>query len=91
MKMILPFAAVGVFALGGCNTVVTSDMQAALAQACPIVALVQADTALKLNADQKAALTAIELACPPNPPPTSTLVAASDILSAYAILAPLVH
>lgn len=86
-------AAVAAFGLSGCQTIspaVSSDMQAALSKACPVIALVQADAALKLNTYQKAALTSLELACAPNPAPTSTIVIAGDILSAYAILAPLI-
>ena len=91
-KILILSGLVSGLALSGCATVspvVSQDMQNALATACPIIALVQADTAIKLNTYQKAALTSLELACPPNPPPTSSLIIAGDILSAYAILQPL--
>jgi len=75
---------------GTLNSTATADMQNALAVACPIVGVVQAST-LPLSGAQKAALSTLTLACPPNPPPTSALIMAEDIISAYTILQPLLQ
>jgi hypothetical protein len=89
--------ALGVIAasLAGCNVngsvaaSVSSDIQSALNVGCPILAAVQASS-LSLNSTQKTAETALALACPPNPAPTSAVIAAADLVSAYTILQPLV-
>ncbi len=68
----------------------TADVQQALGVGCPILAAVRA-SGPSLNAYQKAALNTLALACPPNPPPTSALVAIGDIVTAYATLEPLLN
>ncbi len=86
--------ALGCLSLAACtstgmlNPTASSDLQSALAVACPVLNVVQSSN-IALNAYQKSALTTLALACPPNPPPTSAIVAASDIVSAYTILQPL--
>jgi hypothetical protein len=83
-------------AMAGCNSnsavsvSVTSTIQAALNVGCPILATLQA-SGLSLNSTQKAAATVLALACPPNPAPTSAVVAVADLISAYTILQPLVR
>jgi hypothetical protein len=82
--------------LAGCNSngsvsvSVTSTIQAALNVGCPILATVQASN-LPLNSTQKASETVLALACPPNPAPTSAVVAVADLIAAYTILQPLVR
>jgi hypothetical protein len=82
--------------LAGCNSngsvsvSVASNIQSALNVGCPILATVQASN-LSLNSTQKASETVLALACPPNPAPTSALVAVADLISAYTILQPLVR
>jgi hypothetical protein len=81
--------------LAGCNSngavsvSVAGNIQAALNVGCPILASVQAAN-LSLNATQKASETVLALACPPNPAPTSAVVAVADLISAYTILQPLI-
>ena len=95
MKKII-IAALAASALVGCNAngqlnpQATADLNTALAQACPILNLVQGSN-LKLNKFQANGLATLALACPPNPPPTSALVATTDIIAAYELLAPLVN
>jgi len=74
---------------GTLDSTATANLQNALAVACPIIGAVQS-AGLPLNAAQSAALKTVTLACPPNPPPTSALLAVEDVLSAYAILQPLI-
>ena len=83
-------ALVGCNANGQLNPQATADLNTALAQACPILNLVQGSN-LKLNKFQANGLATLALACPPNPPPTSALVATTDIIAAYELLAPLVN
>jgi len=81
-------------ALAGCTSTgsvtpaVSADIVNALAIGCPIAAAIQI-SGLPLNAAEKAALATLALACPPNPPPTSAAVAATDIIAAYVALEPL--
>jgi hypothetical protein len=92
---VMALAGLALLGLAGCNsnatisTAVTSDIQAALNVGCPILAAVQASS-LKLSNAQHAAATTLALACPPNPPPTSAVVAAIDLVNAYTILQPLI-
>ena len=65
-----------------------ADIQTALNAACPVLAAVQS-AAVKPNARQVAAMNTLALACPPNPAPTNAVVAATDLLAAAQILAPL--
>jgi len=70
-----------------------TDVTDALAIACPVEAAVTAQLAadkIPLSAQAQAAFTLLNGLCPPNPPPTSAVVAAIDIVSAYAVLEPLV-
>lgn len=64
------------------------DVVAALALACPIAAVSQ--SVVPQNAKSQAAYGVLVSVCPPNPPPTSAIVAAADILNAYLVLKPLV-
>ena len=82
------FVLVGCAANGSINPTASNDIQQALAVSCPILATVQSSN-LPLNKYQKSALNVLALACPPNPPPTSAIVAVADIISAYAVLQPL--
>jgi hypothetical protein len=75
---------------GSVNVSVTSNIQSALNVGCPILAILQASN-LSLNSTQKASKTVLALACPPNPPPTSAVVAVADLIAAYTILQPLVR
>lgn len=81
--------------LAGCTTVgtlnatATANMNSALAVACPVLLVVESG-GLPMNAIQKASLQTLALACPPNPPPTSAVVAAVDIMAAYSALKPLI-
>ena len=86
---LVSLALTGCTSTGSLNAAATSDLQTALAAACPIVAVIQASP-LKLNAYQQAALATLQLACPPNPPPTSTVVAVGDLIAAYTTLQPLI-
>jgi hypothetical protein len=81
--------------LAGCNVAggigaAVTDVQSALAVGCPILNAVQASKPT-LNANQNAAMATLALACPPNPPPTSAVVAVADLISAYTILQPLIR
>ena len=78
----------GCSATGTLNPAMTSDIQAALSTGCPILGAVQA-SGLPLNKYQASAVATLALACPPNPPPTSAYVAASDLIAAYVTLQPL--
>lgn len=64
-----------------------TKLQSALSVGCPIAQAIQT-SGLKLNAGQTAALQSLELACPPNPPPDSAVIAIDDIIQAYLLLAP---
>ena len=74
----------------GLNVNAVADIQTALAVGCPIFSVVQS-TNPKLNAYQKSAAATLALACPPNPAPTSAIVAVADLISAYTILQPLIR
>lgn len=80
--------------LGGCsntgqlNGSAVGDVATAIAVGCPLLALIQ-KSGVKLNATQSAAAATLDLACPPNPPPTNAIVAGSDLIQAYTILKPL--
>lgn len=67
-----------------------TDVNSALATACPIIGVLQANPPA-MSAFQKQALAQLASACPPNPAPTNVVTAATDILAAYEALAPLVH
>ena len=71
------------------STTVQTDVNSALATACPIVGVIQANPPA-MSAFQKQALAQLASACPPNPAPTNVVTAATDILAAYEALAPLV-
>ena len=71
------------------STTVQTDVNSALATACPIVGVLQANPPA-MSAFQKQALAQLAGACPPNPAPTNVVTAATDILAAYEALAPLV-
>jgi hypothetical protein len=90
MKLALPGAlALACLSLAGCNSaLVQTDIAAALNYGCPVVAAVQAQNP-KLSNAQLAAEKSLALACPPNPPPTSIAVAASDLVGAASLLLPL--
>ncbi len=96
-KIAVPLAALAICALGlqGCATTgavsaaSATNIQTALGVGCPVLNVIQGSN-LTLNANQKAALSTLALACPPNPPPTTAVVAVTDLIEAYAILAPLV-
>ncbi len=81
-------------ALSGCNanltlnSTATTEMRDALAVGCPVLAAVKSLN-LSLDTYQQAAVNTLALVCPPNPPPTSALVAVEDIIAAYATLQPL--
>jgi hypothetical protein len=79
---------VGCASNGALSPAATSDIQQALAVGCPILGLIQSSS-LALNKYQKSALNTLALACPPNPPPTSAVVAVEDIIAAYTTLQPL--
>ena len=75
----------------GVNAVAAqADVNSALATACPIVGVIQANPPA-MSAFQKQALAQLAGACPPNAAPTNVVTAATDILAAYEALAPLVH
>ena len=65
-----------------------NDIASALAVGCPILATVKAMNP-KMTSVQSAAAKTLALACPPNSPPTSAMVAVADLVQAYAILQPL--
>ena len=75
---------------GSLNPSAEADIQNALAVGCPIVAAVQASS-LPLNSYEKSAVATLALVCPPNPPPTSAVIAAEDIISAYMTPEPLLN
>jgi hypothetical protein len=95
LALLASAAALACFALAGCaangtlNPSTDTAIQNALAVGCPIVATVQASS-LPLTSYEKSAVTTLALVCPPNPPPTSAVIAAEDIISAYMILEPLI-
>ncbi|MFZ1109876.1 MAG: hypothetical protein WAN43_16195 [Rhodomicrobium sp.] len=95
MKYAAIAGALALASLAGCATngaltpTAATDITTALAIGCPILSSVQG-SGLKLNASAKAAAATLALACPPNLPPTSAVVAAADLVSAYTILAPLI-
>lgn len=70
------------------NSAASRDMTTTLAVVCPVLAAIQSSS-LSLNANQSLAVRTLALACPPNPPPTSAVVAVEDVISAYLILRPL--
>ena len=88
-------AALACFALAGCaasgtlNPAAETAIQDALAVGCPSR---RGDSGFEPVAQQyeKSAVTTLALVCPPNPPPTSAVIAAEDIISAYMILEPLI-
>ena len=88
-------AALACFALAGCaangalNPSADAAIQNALSVGCPILAAVQASS-LPLNSVERSAVRTLALVCPPNPPPTSAVIAAEDIISAYLILGPVI-
>jgi hypothetical protein len=93
MASAIAFASVslaGCNVAGGVGAAAVTDVQSALAVGCPILNAVQASKPA-LNANQKAAMATLALACPPNPPPTSAVVAVADLISAYTILQPLIR
>ena len=67
---------------------VLADEQAALATVCPVVVVLNANPP-QMSAVQKTALAQLTSAC--NAPPTSGVMLAADILSAYEAILPLVH
>jgi hypothetical protein len=73
---------------GSLSVAAPKDIAAALAVGCPVLATVQT-LAPSMNAQQKAAASTLALACPPNPPPTSAIVAVTDLIAAYTTLQPL--
>jgi len=88
-KFIIGMGAIALGAsLAGCNAQVQTDVQAALAYGCPVLSAVQAQ-GIKLTNAQAAAVRSLALACPPQLPPTSITVAATDLVSAASILLPL--
>jgi len=72
------------------NPTATADLQHALATGCPILAGLQSSR-LPFDKYQESALNTLALVCPPNPPPTSALVAVADIIAAYTTLQPLLN
>ena len=80
---------VAALALNGCQPSATAvtDINTALATACPIVTVA---SAMKLNKTEAAALRTLELACPPNAPPTNEATVIADVVEAYALLKPLI-
>jgi hypothetical protein len=83
-----PLLLCGCTATGALDAAAASDVQAALDVGCPVLNVVQSSN-LRLNAIQKSALATLVTACPPNPPPTSAVVAAADLIAAYTTLQPL--
>lgn len=87
-------AALGCVMLVGCaaniglSATATADLQQSLAVGCPILGAIQSSS-LPLNKYQKSALSTLALVCPPNPPPTSAVVAVADVIAAYTTLQPL--
>jgi hypothetical protein len=81
---------IGCAANGALNPAATNDLQQALTAGCPILGALQS-SGLPLNKYQKSALATLALACPPNPPPTSAIIAAADIIAAYTTLQPLLN
>ena len=67
-------------------TAETSDVTAALAIGCPILVAVRAAKPT-LSTTHQAAAAALALACPPNAPPTSAVVAVVDPIFARTKLA----
>jgi hypothetical protein len=65
-----------------------SDIDTALAVACPVAAALSGK--VPSDADSQAAYSLLVSLCPPNAPPTNAVVAALDILNAYEVLKPLV-
>ena len=80
---------VGCTSTGALNPTATTDIQTALSVGCPILATVNA-LAITPNKTQIAALKTLALACPPNLPPTSAIVAVTDVIAAYELLQPLI-
>ena len=66
---------------------VLADEQAALATVCPAIVVLNANPP-QMSAVQKTALAQLTSAC--NAPPTSGVMLAADILSAYEALRPLI-
>jgi hypothetical protein len=72
-----------------CSDQARSDMTATLATICPVATSDQAVAlSIHFSRQETTAWKLIELACPPNPPPTSIAVAAIDIVNAAALLEP---
>ena len=100
MNKLVIVAALAV-ALAGCNAqqaanlqlTVDTDVDTALAVICPVVAQVEAAQAAGTldapNTNVKAALRALDAACPPNLPPTSLVTATSALIQAYVAIEPL--
>ena len=75
-------------AAGALAPTAQSDINTALAVACPVVAALNGKT--PSDSDSQAAYSLLASLCPPNAPPTNAVVAALDILNAYEVLKPLV-
>jgi hypothetical protein len=72
---------------GGLLPPATNDVNAALAQACPVLAVL---AGLKLSTAQNLAYNTLAIACPPNAPPTNAVTVALDLITAYNTLSPLI-
>jgi hypothetical protein len=69
------------------NPQAADDVNAALAQVCPLVTVVQPYLD-QFNGNVTKAYNIVASACPPNPPPTNAIVAAADLFAAYEVLKP---
>jgi hypothetical protein len=73
---------------GPLTVAASNDATNVLAVGCPLLAAIRA-LDKRMSAKQKAAAATLALVCPPNPPPTSAIVALGDLLAAYSTLQPL--
>ncbi len=88
LASVFALAVSGCASRGGLSAGASNDVTSVLAVACPALSATQALNA-PLNAHQRTAAAALALACPPNPAPTSAVIAVADLISAYATLRPL--
>lgn len=66
-----------------------ATLQAALDAYCPILGAIESTPGVPATSNVTAAEKVLDLACPPNPPPTNGVVAAVDIIQAYVVIEPL--
>lgn len=66
-------------------------IQRDLAALCPQIDLLDPHVRANFNGNVALALSAAELACPPNPPPTDVVTILTDLIIVGEVLAPRLH